>query len=235
MACVENVNYAVIINGIPSHFFQVERGLRQGCPLSPLLFILAMNSLSIHINKVVTENRCRPIMICRNNFISHILFVDDVLIFAMLCRISWICLSDILERFQRASGLIINKAKSTLFHNDVNMELVNWISELFGIETWSLKEGLKYLGFQLKAKGYSKNDWQWLIERYYKKISAWEYRSLSLAGRVILSQAVLSQMVVYWAHLFYLPASIIHKLNKVTANFIWGGKSEQRKFHLAKM
>jgi len=76
----------------------------------------------------------------------------------MLCRVLWICLNDILERFQRASGLIINKAKSTLFHNDVNMELVKWISELFGIETRSLKNGLKYLGFQLKAKGYSKKD-----------------------------------------------------------------------------
>lgn len=63
MACVENVNYMVIINGIPSHFFQAERGLRQGCPLSPLLFILAMNSLSIHINKAVSENRCRPVKI----------------------------------------------------------------------------------------------------------------------------------------------------------------------------
>lgn len=109
------------------------------------------------------------------------------------------------------------------------MELVNWMSELFGIEIRSLKEGLKYLGFQLKAKGYSKNDWQWLIERYYKKISAWEYRSLSLASRFILSQAVLSQMAIYWAHLFYLSVSIIHKLNKVMANFIWGEKSEQRK------
>lgn len=78
-----------------------------------------MNSLSIHINKVIAENRRKPIKICRHNFISHNLFVDDVLLFAMLCRISWTCLKDILERFQRASGLIINKAKSTLFHNDV--------------------------------------------------------------------------------------------------------------------
>jgi len=42
-------------------------------------------------------------------------------------------------------------------------------------------------------------------------------------------------MVVYWAHLFFLPASIIHKLNKITANFIWGGKSERSKFHLSKL
>lgn len=53
MACVEGVNYAIIINGIPSYFFPIARGLHQGCPLLPLIFILAMNTLSLHINKAV--------------------------------------------------------------------------------------------------------------------------------------------------------------------------------------
>jgi len=86
MAYVEKVSYAVIINGIPSPFFLAERGLCQGCPLSPLMFILSMNSLSLHINKVVSGNRCRPLKICRNITISHNLFVHDVLIFALLCK-----------------------------------------------------------------------------------------------------------------------------------------------------
>ena len=139
-------------------FFPAERGLCQGCPLSPLLFILAMNSLSLHINRAVIENRCRPMKICRNNYISHNLFVNDVLIFAMLCRVTWICLNDILNRFQNATSLQINKSKSILFHNDVNMETVEWMAVLFGVEMQSIKDGLKYLGFQLKAKGYSKVD-----------------------------------------------------------------------------
>lgn len=235
MACVENVSYVIIINGIPSPFFHAERGLRQRCPLSPLLFILTTNSLSVHINIAFNENRCRPLKICRNNYISHNLFVDDVLIFAMLCRITWSYLHVILKRFQDATGLHINKSKSTLFHNDINMETTEWVSRLFGIEMKSIKNGFKYLGFHLKAKGYSKAYWLWIIDRYHKKISIWEYRSLSLAGRIILAQAVLTQMVVYWAHLFSLPASIIQNMNKITANFIWGGKSEQRKYHLVKM
>lgn len=61
MACVENVNYAIVINGIPSSFFSATRGLRRGCSLSPLLFILVMDSLSLHIKCVVREGICRPL------------------------------------------------------------------------------------------------------------------------------------------------------------------------------
>eukprot|EP00253_Pinus_taeda_P010356 PITA_10356 len=156
MSCVENVRYSVIINGITSSFFPAERGLRQGCPLSPLLFILVMNSLSLQINKAVAERRCRPIRIYKDTFLSHNLFVDDVLIFAMLCRATWYCLNEILEKFQRASGLVINKNKSSLYHNESNMDTFHWIADLIGINPVSIKEGFKYLGFNLKAKGNSK-------------------------------------------------------------------------------
>jgi len=226
MACIENVKYAVIINGIPSSFFKAERGLRQGCPLSPLLFILVMDTLSNQIKKAVSEQRCRPVKICKDISLSHNLFVDDVLIFSMLCRMSWRCLYDILLKFQSASGLVINKVKSMLYHNDSDMDTILWISDLFGISQSPIRGGFKYLGFTLKAKGYGKRDWSWLIERFFKKISGWESRFLSLAGRFILVQAVLSQLSVYWAHLFHLPVSIIKKMCSLAGNFLWGGKSQ---------
>lgn len=179
--------------------------------------------------------KLKAIKICRHIFISHNLFVDDVLLFAMLCRSSWVCFKDILDRFHNATGLFINKSKSLLYHNDVDLDTVAWISQLFGIESASLDLGLKYLGFHLKPNGYSTQDWHWLTERFYNRISNWEYRSLSLAGRVTLSQAVLLQMVVYSAHLFFLAISIINKLTSITTNSMWGGCSKQKKFHLTKM
>eukprot|EP00253_Pinus_taeda_P021358 PITA_21358 len=235
LACFMNVNYVVIVNDLPTHYFQARRGLRQGCPLSPLLFILIMNTLSLHINKAVVETKIKAIRICRQVYISHNLFIDDVLLFAMLCQSSWICYKDILDRFNYATGLFINKSKSMLYHNDMDLDMVVWISQLFGIESAPISQGLKYLGFHLKPIGYSKHDWVWLTERFYKRISTWEYRYLSLAGRVTLSQAVLLQMAVYWAHLFHLPISIINKLTSTTTNFIWGGSKNQSKFHLTKM
>eukprot|EP00253_Pinus_taeda_P020761 PITA_20761 len=192
MACVENVNFSVIINGIPSPFFKAERGLRQGCPLSPLLFILVMNTLSLHLNKAASELIYRLIKICKDFFLSHNLFVDDILIFAMLCKASWLCLYSILNKFQFASGICINKDKSKLYHNETDTELVIWIASLIGIEAVSIRNGIKYLGFTLKPIGNKKGDWSWLLDRFYKRISRWELRLLSLAGRFILVQAVLS-------------------------------------------
>eukprot|EP00253_Pinus_taeda_P006727 PITA_06727 len=200
-ACYANVNYAVIINGLPSPFFQAQRRLRQGCPLSPLLFILVINSLSLHINRAVNEGHIKAVKICRQVHISHNLFVDDVLLFAMLCKSSWICYKNILDRFHSATGLFINKSKSILYHNDVDLDL----------------------------------DWQWLIDRYYSRISAWEFRHLSLAGRVILSQSILMQLAVYWAHLFRLPTGIIKKIHSITASFIWSGGKQRFKYPLAKI
>lgn len=235
MACVENVNFSIIINGIPSSFFQAERDLRQGCPLSPLLFILVMNSLSSQINRAVAEGRCRPIKICKDISLSHNLFVDDILILAMLYKSTWVCLYVIFQKFQSATGLIINKEKSLLYHNGTNLALAQWIAALFGINHALIKDGFTYLGFHLKAKGYRIRDWQWLIDRFYNKISCWEIWFLSLASRFILVQAVLSQLAIYWAHLFLLPASITKKMNSLAANFLWGVSSYQSKIHWVKM
>lgn len=86
-----------------------------------------MVSLSLHIKRVVSEGRCRPLKISRGNYFSHNLFMDDILIFSMLCQNSWICLHGILERFQRATGLIINGSKSSFYHGDVNMENIEYL------------------------------------------------------------------------------------------------------------
>lgn len=132
-----------------------------------------MNTLSLHICKAVDEHRCRPIKISRYISLSHNLFVADVLLCAMLCQISWDCLFDILINFQKATRLVINKSKSTLYYNGSDMDLINRIATMFGVLSCPLQNGITYLGFHLKTNNYSAKDWEWLIERFYKKISSW--------------------------------------------------------------
>lgn len=82
MVCVQGINFAILINGFPTIFFRVEKGLRQGCSLSPILFILAMDSLSLHIKRAVAAGKIGPLAISRGNLHTHNFFVDDVLLFA---------------------------------------------------------------------------------------------------------------------------------------------------------
>jgi len=63
----------------------------------------------------------------------------------------------------------------------------------------------------------------WLVGHFYKKICRWEFKFLSMGGRITLTHTVITQLGVYWAHLYHLPLTIIKRLNKITANFIWSG------------
>jgi len=80
VACVTSTNYAILINGEPSGFFNSGRGLRQGCPLSLLFFILLMEGLSLALKKSQEEGLLTGIKVSRLIKVLHLLFVDDILI-----------------------------------------------------------------------------------------------------------------------------------------------------------
>jgi len=81
MECTSLVSFVVIINGEASLYFISERGLGQGCPLSPLLFLLVVEGLSKAIDLTVREGNFQGIRFSLGLRITHLLFVDDVLIF----------------------------------------------------------------------------------------------------------------------------------------------------------
>jgi len=80
MSCVSSVTIVVLINGETTSFFQSDRGLRQGYPISPLLFILVMEGLSLLLKKGQAEGELTDMKVSRLVKILHLLFVDDVLI-----------------------------------------------------------------------------------------------------------------------------------------------------------
>ena len=101
MSCITTVSFSVLINGAASPFFHAERGLRQGCPLSPLLFLLVAEGLSRAIRVARDEGRFSGIKVAPNVSITHLLFVDDVLIFCSGDRGETRVLKEILELFSK--------------------------------------------------------------------------------------------------------------------------------------
>jgi hypothetical protein len=115
MSCVTSSSFVVLINGEATDYFKSGRGLRQGCPLSPYLFILIMEGLSLMFKKSISEGKITGIKVSKLIKIVHILFVDDVLIMSKENLSEWTAISDILQVFCLVSGLSINNTK-TIVH-----------------------------------------------------------------------------------------------------------------------
>ena len=79
--CIRTTNYVVLVNEEPTNFSRCLRGLRQGCPLSPLLLLLIIEGLIRMILRVKANNKIEGVSISLVLKVTHLLFLDDVSIF----------------------------------------------------------------------------------------------------------------------------------------------------------
>jgi hypothetical protein len=80
-ACISSPTFAVLVNDVPSNNFVSQRGLRQGCPLSPYLFVLAINELSIRLQEALQCNNLSGIVLGTGCPAIHsLLFADDLIL-----------------------------------------------------------------------------------------------------------------------------------------------------------
>lgn len=112
MACVSNVHFAILVNGAPTGFFHGQRGLRQGCPLSPLLFLIVIDGLSCLIGDAKSRCLIHGVRVSETRYLSHILFVDDVLLFGGGHWREWRVFFDIIHLFCLALGMEVSSSKS---------------------------------------------------------------------------------------------------------------------------
>ncbi|RVW22247.1 LINE-1 reverse transcriptase-like [Vitis vinifera] len=134
--CISTAKFSILINGVPVGFFSNSKGLRQGDPLFPYLFVLGMEVLSTMIRRAGEGGF---ISCCRMQgregeelTVSHLLFADDTLIFCKARREQLSNLSWILAWFEAASGLRINLAKSVLIPVGEVDEMEELAAELEG-------------------------------------------------------------------------------------------------------
>eukprot|EP00253_Pinus_taeda_P018287 PITA_18287 len=226
MGCITNVNFAVLVNGVASSFFNSQRGLKQGCPLSPLLFLLVVEGLSRLIHKARREEKVKGIEVAINLYITHLLFVDDILIFTNGNCSELKELKCIFDLFLKATGMQINFGKSQACIADFERRERNRMVNLFPFPIQPLEAPFKYLGFWLKPAVYKKEDWNWLIAKIESRISHWSFRWLYRADRLTLIKSILSAIPVYWAALTWIPKGVMEKIHRICCRFLWAGSKE---------
>jgi hypothetical protein len=212
MSCVTSPTYVVLINGETTDFFRSGRGLRQGCPLSPLLFIMVMEGLSLLLKKSKEENNISGIKVSRMINILHLFFVDDVLIMTKANLQEWLEIDKLIVLFCKASGLQVNVSKTTMFFEGLSDSDLTPYRSFLPYTFSSLDTGFKYLGYHLKTGVHRATDWNWLLIKMEKKIGLWCNKWLSLGGRYILLKSVLESQPIYWMSLELIPRSVLKQI-----------------------
>ena len=211
--CISTATFSVLVNGSPTGFFGSSRGLRQGDPLSPYLFVLGMEALSVMIDKAAEGGFISGYMFKgRDNSvkqITHLLFADDTLVFCKDTEDQMTHLCWILAWFEALSGLKINLEKSSLLPVG-RVEDVDGCALELGCKIGSLPT--EYLGLPLGAKHKDTKVWDGVEERFRNRLALWKRQYISKGGRLTLIKSVLSNMPTYLLSLLRIPKKVKFRL-----------------------
>ncbi|RVW55854.1 putative mitochondrial protein [Vitis vinifera] len=232
---VGGVKFSVLVNGSPSGFFQSTRGLRQGDPLSPYLFVIAMEVFSSMMRRAISGGYLAGWKVSGGRgegmHISHLLFADDTLVFCEDSPDEMTYLSWLLMWFEACSGLRINLEKSEIIP----------VGRVLNIEGLALELGCKvggfpssYLGMPLGAAFNSLAVWNGVEERFRRRLAMWKRQYISKGGRLTLIRSTMSSMPIYLMSLFHLPRKVRMRLEKIQRDFLWGGGTLAHKPHLVR-
>ena len=206
--CISTITYSILVNGEPKGNIVPSRGIRQGDPLSPYLFLLCLEGLNALIQHAVNEDKIRGYSLCRYGpKISHLFFADDSLLFCC-AQISDIhAIQEILELYEKASGQRINKEKTTLFFSKtVSMAVKNDIKNFLGVP--EIKEYEKYLGLPAMVGRNRSASLNFIKERVWGKIQGWKEKMLSQAGKEVLLKAIVQAIPTFAMSCFRLPVGL---------------------------
>ncbi|KAH9763516.1 reverse transcriptase domain-containing protein [Citrus sinensis] len=227
MNCISTVSFSVILNGVAKGFFHPQRGLRQGCPLSPYLFIKCAEAFSNLIRQTEHQKLIHGLNFGKDLTISHLMFADDSLIFARATADECRNLKRVFECYERVSGQIFNMEKSSMFFSsNTKPEHVAAIKQIFQINVVSKHE--KYLGLPSMIGKRTKGFFNEIKLRVLSKISGWQQNFFSCGGKEILIKAVAQAVPTYAMSVFKLPQGLCDDMQKEIAKFWWGSSKEKK-------
>ena len=230
--CISSVSYSLLFNGFPTRSFVPSRGLRQGDPLSPFLFLICAEGFSSLLQDAESKKSIHGIKIGRNVApISHLFFADDTLLFTRASETEADHIMDILLVYELASGQKINLEKSEVsFSRNVSTESQNMLLSKLNFQ--AVADHGKYLGLPTFVGRSKKTVFQTIQDRVWKKVKGWKERFLSRAGREVLLKAVAQAIPTYAMQCFKIPEGVVNSLNALCRNFWWGQQGEERKMAL---
>ncbi|GJZ05684.1 RNA-directed DNA polymerase, eukaryota [Tanacetum coccineum] len=217
-SCLKSSRGSIFVNGNPTEEFHFHKGLKQGDPLSPFLFILIMESLHVSFNRVVDADLFHGISIGSLMNISHLFYADDAIFVGEWSNYNLATIIQVLKCFNLASGLRINKHKSKLMGVCVHSELVEGAANQVGCST--LNSPFTYLGVLVGGVMSRISTWEAIIQQVVKRLSKWKLKTLSIGGRLTLLKSVLCSIPIYHISIFKVPVEVLKRMESIRSHFL---------------
>jgi len=210
--CIGMATASVLVNESPTDEFPLERGLRQGDPLSPFLFLLVVEGFNVLMKAMSSNHLFNGYSVGSSNpvVVSHLQFADDTLILGEKSWANVRTMWAVLMLFEALSSLEVNFSKSQLVGVIVSD---SWLSEAALV--LSCRDGsvpFVYLGLPVGGKAHRLDFWKPLVLCIDSRLSGWKSKHLSLGGRLVLLKYVMSSLPVYALSFFKAPSGIVSSI-----------------------
>nr|GEV40636.1 RNA-directed DNA polymerase, eukaryota [Tanacetum cinerariifolium] len=228
--CLKSAKGYVLVNGSPTPKFQFHRGLKQGDPLSPILFILIMKSLHLSLKKVINAGLFTGISLDNSLTISHLFYADEAIFVGKWDSSNLNIILKVLKCFHMASGLKININKSKLIRYGVYSDEVETAARYIGCVTFVAP--FSHLGVKVGGRMVRTNSWDDVVSKVTSQISKWNLKTLSIEGRLTLIKSVLTSIPLYQMSSFKVPIKVLNILESIRRKFFNGIEGNERKLAL---
>ena len=225
--------YSVVINGKRHGFFQSTRGLKQGDPLSPGLFIIGAEFLSRKLNHLQANHLYRGFNMERKGpQINHLSFADDIIIFTSTDCTSLQLIMKVIEDYEGVSDQMVNKDKSFFMVTDkTSQEIIENIKMVTGFTRKN--SPINYLGCPLYIGGQRIIYFSEVVAKVIKKVSGWQSKILNFGGKTTLVNHVLQAIPIHTLASMSPPKNTLNNIKRVMADFFWGVDKDGKKYHWA--
>ncbi|XP_012828844.1 PREDICTED: uncharacterized protein LOC105950071 [Erythranthe guttata] len=210
------------INGATHGHFKSSRGVRQGDPLSPLIFIITQEILTLNIKHLEEQELMKMYKVRHGSLsISHLFYADDMLLFTNESKRLVQALRNMLHKYEASSGHLISLEKNSFYTSKgLDARKFQKIKEWSGCSHKNMPP--KYLGVPIYKGPCLVKHFDYLVQQVQNRLEGWQSEFLNFGGHIIFVKLVLYSLPNHTLSSDLVPKQVLDRMERLFCKFLWG-------------